>query len=194
MKIYHLNQVLYLVQHERWLISAKFWQHTVCFHYTQQTEIQGPANILINLQWNDNMTTISTFMQHNHRQCDELYAAAEEAVANQEWAAANAGWLAFTSELNTHITDREEGQLFPALEAANGPAGPIAMMRMEHEQMRALVAQMNDALAAQEQQRFLGLGETLMMLTQQHNMKEENILYPIMDQIIAGEAENLQKS
>ena len=140
------------------------------------------------------MTTISAFMQHNHRQCDALYAAAEEAVANQDWAAADAGWQAFTSELNTHITDREEGHLFPALEAANGPAGPIAMMRMEHEQIRALVAQINDALAAQEQQRFLGLGETLMMLTQQHNMKEENILYPIMDQIIAGEAENLQKS
>jgi hemerythrin-like domain-containing protein len=65
---------------------------------------------------------------------------------------------------------------------------------MEHEQMRALLAQMNDALAAQEQQRFLGLGETLMMLTQQHNMKEENILYPIMDQYIAGEAENLKQS
>ena len=59
---------------------------------------------------------------------------------------------------------------------------------------RALVTQMNDALAAQEHHRFLGLGETLMMLTQQHNMKEENILYPIMDQVIAGEAENLKPS
>jgi len=131
-------------------------------------------------------------MQHNHRQCDELYATAEEAVASQDWAAANVGWLAFSSELNTHITDREEGQLFPALEAAAGPLGPIAMMRAEHEQMRALIAQMNEALAVQDHQRFLGLGETLMMLTQQHNMKEENILYPIMDQCIAGEAENLQ--
>ena len=140
------------------------------------------------------MTTISTFMQRNHRQCDELYAAAEEAVANQDWAAADAGWQAFASELNTHITDREEGHLFPALEAACGPAGPIAVMRMEHEQMRALVTQMNDALAAQEHQRFLGLGETLMMLTQQHNMKEENILYPMMDQVIAGEAEKLKPS
>ena len=138
------------------------------------------------------MTTISNFMQHNHRQCDELYAAAEEAVANQDWAAANAGWLAFTSELNTHITDREEGRLFPAFEAANGPPGPIAMMRGEHAQMRALVAQMDEALASQEHQRFLGLGETLMMLTQQHNMKEENILYPMMDQFISGESENLK--
>jgi iron-sulfur cluster repair protein YtfE (RIC family) len=140
------------------------------------------------------MTTISAFMQHNHRQCDELYAAAEEAVAHQDWAAADVGWLAFASELNTHITNREEGLLFPALEAANGPAGPISVMRMEHEQMRVLVAQMNEALAAREQQRFLGLGETLMMLTQQHNMKEENILYPIMDQLIAGEAENLPET
>jgi iron-sulfur cluster repair protein YtfE (RIC family) len=140
------------------------------------------------------MTTISEFMQHNHRQCDELYAAAEEAVANEDWEAATAGWQAFTRELNTHITEREEGQLFPALEAANGPPGPIAVMRGEHEQMRALVAQMNEALAAQDQPRFLGLGETLMMLTQQHNMKEENILYPIMDQCIANEVDNLQQS
>ena len=140
------------------------------------------------------MTTISEFMQHNHRQCDELYAAAEEAVANEDWEAATAGWQAFTTELNTHITEREEGQLFPALEAANGPPGPIAVMRGEHEQMRALVVQMNEALAAQDQPQFLGLGETLMMLTQQHNMKEENILYPIMDQCIASEADNLQRS
>ena len=28
----------------------------------------------------------------------------------------------------------------------------------------------------------------------QHNMKEENILYPIMDQCIASEADNLQQS
>ena len=139
------------------------------------------------------MTTISEFMQHNQRQCDELYAAAEEAVANQDWGAAHEGWQAFTRELNTHITEREEGQLFPALEAANGPAGPIAVMRGEHEQMRALVAQMDEALAARDQPRFLGLGETLMMLTQQHNMKEENILYPIMDQCIPEQAGDIQQ-
>ena len=36
----------------------------------------------------------------------------------------------------------------------------------------------------EEGQLFPALGETLMMLTQQHNMKEENILYPIMDQLL----------
>ena len=66
-------------------------------------------------------------------------------------------------------------------------------MRSEHEQMRALLAQMNEALAARQQDQFLGLGETLMLLTQQHNMKEENILYPIMDQCIADQADLLQQ-
>lgn len=67
-------------------------------------------------------------------------------------------------------------------------------MRAEHQQMRALVAQMNEALTARDRDQFLGLGETLLMLTQQHNMKEENILHPIMDQSIADEADKLLQS
>jgi len=139
-------------------------------------------------------TTISSIMQDNHRHCDELYASVEEAVANRDWASADRCWQLFTSEFHAHIDDREEGQLFPAFEAANGPPGPIAVMRSEHEQMRALVAQLGQSLAARDQQEFLGLGETLMLLTQQHNMKEENILYPVMDQLIASEADRLQQS
>ena len=65
------------------------------------------------------------------------------------------------------------------------------VMRGEHEQMRALVSQANDALAVRDKGQFLGLAETLMMLTQQHNMKEENILYPMMDQCIPQEAAKL---
>ena len=121
------------------------------------------------------MTNISEIMQHNHRHCDQLYAAAEEAVANKDWPKAEQAWQAFANEFDAHITVKEEGQLFPALEAAN-----------------AVLVQLGDALAAREQQQFLGLGETLMMLTQQHNMKEENILYPIMDQCIPEQAGELQ--
>jgi len=137
------------------------------------------------------MATVSSFMQENHRNCDELFAAAEEAVVDQNWNAAVRRWHAFSTELNSHITDREEGQLFPALEAINGPMGPTMVMRGEHEQMRVLVAQLDEALADKDQQQFLGLAETLMMLMQQHNMKEENILYPMMDRCIPDEAAKL---
>jgi hemerythrin-like domain-containing protein len=58
-------------------------------------------------------------------------------------------------------------------------------MRLEHAQMRDLVESLAKALAARDGKRFLSLTESLMLLTQQHNMKEENVLYPMCDQLLA---------
>jgi iron-sulfur cluster repair protein YtfE (RIC family) len=56
--------------------------------------------------------------------------------------------------------------------------------------MRSLVSEMDTAIAAKDEDSFLGLAETLMILTQQHNMKEEQILYPMSDQVL-GDADTL---
>lgn len=140
------------------------------------------------------MTAITATMQQHHRECDELFSNAEEAAANQDWPAAEQAWQAFSKELNAHITVKEEGILFPAIEAVNGPMGPTQMMRAEHEQMRALVSQIDAALAEKDKKQFLGLSETLMMLMQQHNMKEEQILYPMIDQCVPDGAELLKQA
>jgi len=62
---------------------------------------------------------------------------------------------------------------------------------MEHVQIRDLIGQMAAAMAQKDPQEYSGLSETLLMVMQQHNHKEENILYPIMDQILAREREAL---
>ena len=126
------------------------------------------------------MTSITEVLQHKHRECDDLFAQAESAAANQDWPVAAQKWQEFTSVLDDHITVAEEEILFPALESANGPMGPIQVMRHEHEQMRVLVAQAQAAVAAKDREQFLGLSDTLMVLMQQHNMKEEQILYPMI--------------
>ena len=135
------------------------------------------------------MTSIDEVMTAGHRTCDEYFAAAEAAVADGDWPAAEQAWDHFTRVLDRHITGLEEELLFPAFEAVNGPAGPTQMMRMEHDQMRTMVEQIRTALSARDRQEFLGLAETLMLLIQQHNMKEEQILYPMMDQSIANASE-----
>jgi hemerythrin-like domain-containing protein len=89
----------------------------------------------------------------------------------------------------------EEEVLFPAFEARTGMrSGPTEVMRMEHAQMRDLLRDMADAVAAGNQGRFLGLSETLNMLMQQHNLKEENMLYPMSDQVLAGERDDLVRA
>jgi hemerythrin-like domain-containing protein len=65
------------------------------------------------------------------------------------------------------------------------------MMRYEHEQMRSLLGQLAAACAAKDRDSYAGVAETLLMLMQQHNMKEENILYPMCDQALGARAEQV---
>jgi hemerythrin-like domain-containing protein len=46
---------------------------------------------------------------------------------------------------------------------------------------------MHAALAQRDGDEFAGEAETLLILMQQHNMKEENILYPMCDAHLAPE-------
>ncbi len=134
------------------------------------------------------MTTIVDFMTAVHRQCDEELAAAEQAVSTGDWSAASQKWSDFAADMTLHFA-REEGALFPAFEHATGMTeGPTAVMRMEHEQMRDLFAQLSEAADAKNDSRFLDLSETLMVLIQQHNMKEEQMLYPMCDRALSDTA------
>lgn len=124
-------------------------------------------------------------LHHHHKHCDELFANAEAAALKGDWAAGAAGFVGFRDELLAHFAT-EEQVLFPAFEAATGMSGgPTQMMRFEHAQMRDLLEQMQAALDQQGREAFAGAAETLLMLMQQHNMKEENILYPMCDRTLA---------
>ena len=56
--------------------------------------------------------------------------------------------------------------------------------------MRELIALLSHAVTQKDQSEFLGEAETLLVLMQQHNMKEEQILYPMIDRVIGQESES----
>ncbi|HEX9801952.1 MAG TPA: hemerythrin domain-containing protein [Gammaproteobacteria bacterium] len=133
------------------------------------------------------MTTFSHYMSDDHHRCDELFAAAEAAVDGGDWAAAGAANRRFMEGMQHHFAMEEE-VLFPAFEEASGSSmGPTAVMRHEHEQMRQLFGQMDRAVEAQQADDYLGASETLLVLMQQHNAKEEQILYPMSDRILEAQ-------
>jgi iron-sulfur cluster repair protein YtfE (RIC family) len=127
------------------------------------------------------METLSSFLTHDHRHCDKGFVDAERHVAEGRWPDAEGCLSAFVADMRRHFA-REEEVLFPAFEAATGTTtGPTAVMRMEHRQIEQLMASLQDALAGRDREEYLGVSETLLMLLQQHNAKEENILYPMAD-------------
>lgn len=133
------------------------------------------------------MTTIRSYMTDDHRHCDDLFAEAEQAVGKGNLEIAQATFGHFRSAVLAHF-NTEEKTLFPTFEAKTGMTmGPTQVMRMEHVQMRALMEEAADAIKAGKTEDFLGLADTLLIMVQQHNMKEENMLYPMCDQHLSAE-------
>ncbi len=131
--------------------------------------------------------SIAADLTDEHRACDQLLAACEEEVARGEWSAIAASWQALVEALLAHFAAEEE-RLFPAFEAKTGmTAGPTRVMRQEHDQMRELFAAGNEALLQRDVETLTSLLETLLIMNQQHNLKEENVLYPLCDQILGSE-------
>ncbi len=129
--------------------------------------------------------TISDLLGGHHQRCDDWYAKAENAVLQGKWDDGAKACATFRSELERHL-GVEEDVLFPAFEDATGGGGPTQVMRLEHGQMRQLLTALTDAVGAKDASAFRGAGETLLVLMQQHNFKEEHILYPMCDQALAG--------
>ena len=138
---------------------------------------------------------ISQFMTDEHRACDTTFAQAEQAAANGDWETAEKAFLAFSNETLTHFK-REEDELFPTFEAHSGNTeGPTQVMRYEHEQVRGLIGKLAEALEAQDKDAYLSLCESMMILLQQHNMKEEQMLYAMCERLLPPDlkAETLEK-
>lgn len=128
------------------------------------------------------MPTITEYLSADHHRCDNLFADAEAAAAQGDLADTAAKYAAFHQAMEHHLT-MEENIMFPAVEEATGMymSGPTSVMRMEHGQMRGLFEDIQAALEAGDVSSCPGLLETLLVLMQQHNMKEEHMLYPMAD-------------
>lgn len=137
------------------------------------------------------MPTIKHLMADDHRRCDNLFVAVEQALTPPQWDLASHTFAQF-QQATLHHFDAEETLLFPAFEAQTGMRqGPTQVMRQEHVQLRELMQSAQQALAAHDADAYSGEAETLLIMLQQHNLKEENMLYPMCDQHLSAQADAL---
>ncbi|MDP4984232.1 hemerythrin domain-containing protein [Pseudoalteromonas tunicata] len=90
-------------------------------------------------------------------------------------------FTAFAQGLTAHIV-AEETVLFPFFEEKTGlQQGPTVTMRQEHQQIITLLSLISEKLAQQHYQIAAEYNQ-LNQLLARHNKREENILYPMLDQ------------
>lgn len=140
------------------------------------------------------MTSITEYLSGDHKRCDDLFASAETNASQNKWEEAQANLKEFITALERHF-GMEEKVLFPEFENVTGSTqGPTNVMRMEHQQMRSILEMLQDSAKRCSTDDFLGYSETLNTMMQQHNMKEESILYMMTDRVLAGRQDEIIKT
>ena len=140
------------------------------------------------------MNTILDFLGSKHRACESAFASAEAAMTQRNWDAARSAFESFQTLMARHI-EMEENVLFPSFEAhTRNNMGPTQVMRMEHEQIRAQIQDMAHAMAATNHSGYLALSTSCGKVMKQHYLNEENMLYPMLDQLLGDECYSLIRS
>jgi iron-sulfur cluster repair protein YtfE (RIC family) len=131
------------------------------------------------------MGEINSYLSEDHRELDELFASLEEAVASGD---AMVAYEKFYEDLTNHFS-KEEIVLFPMLNDVASEANEmLRSLEMEHEQQREMLFKMRKALEKGDKDVFFALSETLLILMQQHNLKEESSIFTLADQHFGQEA------
>ncbi|MDT3777692.1 hemerythrin domain-containing protein [Nitrospira sp. MA-1] len=132
-------------------------------------------------------TTIAKFMGHDHDRLDEIFNEFHR-IKKQDAQKALALFQELFNGLHRHITWEEE-ILFPVFEAQADMVrehGPTEVMRNEHRQIKYFLEQIQTKVAEGDLRTEEGEEGLLQVLTA-HNVKEEKILYPWIDNCVSDE-------
>ena len=126
-------------------------------------------------------STINTYFSADHDRLDALFAFTMRCQQVSPDKAQDT-FKVFHQGLLIHIA-WEEQVLFPIFEAQTGiTEGPTRVMRMEHERIKTLC---DDVQRSFEQQlSVMASLQQLQATLEEHNHKEENILYPAIDRLL----------
>ncbi|WP_332813299.1 hemerythrin domain-containing protein [Ramlibacter sp.] len=134
------------------------------------------------------METIGIYMQRDHELIDGIAERAVAAAVARDWATLEREGSEFLRRLRRHI-EVEEDVLFPAFEQRTGMAagGPSAQMREEHEQMQPILAQLEAAVSGHDGPAYGHASRALLDILVPHNQKEEQMMYPMLDEALGAD-------
>jgi regulator of cell morphogenesis and NO signaling len=133
--------------------------------------------------------TIRTFYEQDHDRLDELFKTFQK-LKRSDFTKAKEAFKDFKFGLQRHIV-WEEDLLFPLWEEKTGmsEAGPTFVMRAEHRQIGQQLEAIHDKVAEQNPDSDPE-EEALLAILSSHNMKEERVLYPAIDQATTQDERN----
>lgn len=131
--------------------------------------------------------TVTDFFQGDHRRLDDIFARYQEARSGGDGDPL-VHCEEFITGLRRHIA-WEEDHLFPLFEQRSGMdrVGPTEVMRREHRHIEQMLENLRHGVGEGQLDDLPAAEEELTDLLAQHNVKEEQVLYPSLDSLLSDE-------
>lgn len=131
--------------------------------------------------------TVSEYLCWDHRRLEAILADTMGLARAHEWNDARSRMAEYAVGLRHHA-DIEDRVLFPAYDEATGnlPNGPTDLMLKEHRDVRFSIDALERAISTKELDATEDALGMLLDITEQHHAKEEEILFPGMDEALAS--------
>lgn len=131
-------------------------------------------------------TIITSYYEADHDRLDKLFKTFQR-LKKSDFQKAKEAFVDFKLGLQRHIVWEEE-ILFLAFEEKTGlrDAGPTAVMRMEHRQIDVALEAIHRKVKEGNTESDAEEAALLAVLSE-HNHKEENILYPAIENLLSAE-------
>ena len=126
------------------------------------------------------MKTLLEHMQAHHGRCDQLYADGENFLLDEKIEEGLESIKSFLNEMERHF-QMEETVLFPTFEEISYASGANPGDANGTSADAKTSGKMSESVSNGDPEEILEVCETMMILMQQHNVKEEGILYPMAD-------------
>ena len=129
--------------------------------------------------------SVAAYLSLDHRRLDALVREGQVHVSEARWPQALASQARLERALERHVRLEEE-IVFPLFEARSGIVdGPTAVMREEHRCLRRALSMMRAAVEAEDARAWADALSFLDSVRPAHDAKEERILYPMTDRLLA---------
>jgi len=129
--------------------------------------------------------SITRYLSWDHDRLDGLLGEVTRRVENGQISQARSIFTAFDDGTRRHIRLEEE-ILFPLFESRTGARGGTTVaMRTEHRAIEAELLRMREALDIGDASEYAGGLAVLHGVMGSHNLKEENVLYPTIDDLLS---------
>lgn len=148
----------------------------------------GQWRYVVRVRDNRSLRSVMRYLTWDHDRLDSLLNAAVNLARTDQWREAHVPIVDFAHGLLRHI-DIEENDLFPVFDRV-AEDGPTEVMRHDHEAIKECVEGMLKATASRHIDDFERSHADLLGVLIEHNMKEENIVYPLTDRALADAERN----